>query len=84
MPRLGRAGHPAALATSRYSPAGDGAACEPDGGNGDCGELGNNNDGGVYYAKCDAVRAASKDPIRRGDPGYSRRLDRDGDGMACE
>ncbi|MFI9531057.1 excalibur calcium-binding domain-containing protein [Micromonospora rosaria] len=42
------------------------------------------NDGGVYYANCAAVRAAGKAPIRRGDPGYSRRLDRDGDGVACE
>lgn len=38
----------------------------------------------VYYANCAAVRAAGADPIRRGDPGYSRKLDRDGDGVACE
>lgn len=38
----------------------------------------------VYYANCTAVRAAGADPIRRGDPGYSRKLDRDGDGVACE
>jgi hypothetical protein len=38
----------------------------------------------VYYANCSAVRAAGADPIRRGDPGYSRKLDRDGDGVACE
>lgn len=36
------------------------------------------------YANCDAVRAAGADPIHRGDPGFSPRLDRDGDGVACE
>ncbi|MFD4158542.1 excalibur calcium-binding domain-containing protein [Streptomyces hydrogenans] len=38
----------------------------------------------VYYANCSAVRAAGAAPIRVGDPGYSRKLDRDGDGVACE
>lgn len=38
----------------------------------------------VYYANCSEVRAAGAAPIRRGDPGYSRKLDRDGDGIACE
>lgn len=41
-------------------------------------------DPNVYYENCDAVRAAGADPIRRGDPGYSSDLDRDGDGVACE
>jgi hypothetical protein len=39
---------------------------------------------GVFYENCTAVRAAGADPIRAGDPGYSRHLDRDGDGVACE
>jgi hypothetical protein len=38
----------------------------------------------AYYANCSEVRAAGADPIRVGDPGYSRKLDRDGDGVACE
>ncbi|HET8878850.1 MAG TPA: DUF1524 domain-containing protein [Arthrobacter sp.] len=38
----------------------------------------------VYYANCTAVRAAGAAPIRRGQPGYSSKLDRDGDGIACE
>ena len=38
----------------------------------------------VYYPNCAAVRAAGADPIRVGQPGYSRKLDRDGDGIACE
>ncbi|MFG1849613.1 excalibur calcium-binding domain-containing protein [Micromonospora carbonacea] len=62
---------------------GDGEACEPDGGNGDRGGYDDTN-GDVYYANCAAVRAAGADPIRRGDPGYSRKLDRDGDGVGCE
>ncbi|GHA64482.1 excalibur calcium-binding domain-containing protein [Streptomyces termitum] len=37
-----------------------------------------------YYANCAAVRAAGAAPIYAGDPGYSRKLDRDGDGVACE
>jgi hypothetical protein len=38
----------------------------------------------VYYKNCAAVRAAGADPIYRGDPGYGRHLDRDGDGVGCE
>ena len=40
--------------------------------------------GDVVYKNCTAVRKAGKAPIRKGDPGYSKRLDRDGDGIACE
>jgi len=38
----------------------------------------------VRYANCAAARAAGAAPLHRGDPGYSSRLDRDGDGVACE
>lgn len=38
----------------------------------------------TYYKNCDAVRAAGAAPIRAGQPGYSRKLDRDGDGIGCE
>ncbi|QDH23905.1 excalibur calcium-binding domain-containing protein [Saccharibacillus brassicae] len=38
----------------------------------------------VYFANCDAVRAAGADPIYEGDPGYSHKLDRDRDGVGCE
>lgn len=37
-----------------------------------------------YYPNCDAVRAAGRAPLRRGEPGYRSGLDRDGDGYACE
>lgn len=41
-------------------------------------------DGGpVRYRNCGAVRAAGKDPLLRGQPGYEPRLDPDGDGVAC-
>lgn len=40
--------------------------------------------GSIYFANCDAARAAGAAPVRRGDPGYSTRLDRDGDGTGCE
>ncbi len=38
----------------------------------------------VSYRNCAVVRAAGKAPIRRGQPGYGRHLDRDGDGIGCE
>lgn len=36
------------------------------------------------FASCAEARAAGMAPLYRGDPGYSERLDRDGDGIACE
>ncbi|MFJ2298982.1 excalibur calcium-binding domain-containing protein [Oerskovia paurometabola] len=48
------------------------------------GIVGGSGGGAVSYANCDAVRAAGKAPIRSGDPGYSKKLDRDGDGVGCE
>lgn len=38
----------------------------------------------VYYANCDAARAAGAAPLYRGQPGYRSALDRDNDGVACE
>ncbi|MBT2523688.1 DUF1524 domain-containing protein [Arthrobacter sp. ISL-28] len=38
----------------------------------------------TYYANCSAVRAAGAAPIFAGQPGYSAKLDRDGDGVGCE
>jgi len=40
--------------------------------------------GSAYFANCSAARAAGAAPVRAGDPGYSARLDRDGDGVGCE
>ncbi|WP_241217034.1 GmrSD restriction endonuclease domain-containing protein [Bifidobacterium goeldii] len=41
-------------------------------------------DANVYYQNCAAVRAAGKAPLYQGQPGYSTKLDRDRDGVACE
>lgn len=40
--------------------------------------------GSTYFANCSAARAARAAPVLRGRPGYSRKLDRDGDGVGCE
>lgn len=39
---------------------------------------------GGAFANCTAARAAGAAPVRRGDPGYAPKLDRDGDGIGCE
>lgn len=41
-------------------------------------------EGDVYYGSCSEAREAGAAPLREGDPGYRRGLDRDGDGEACE
>lgn len=38
----------------------------------------------VTYQNCSAARVAGAAPVRVGDPGYGRHLDRDGDGVGCE
>ncbi|MFC5064442.1 excalibur calcium-binding domain-containing protein [Actinomycetospora atypica] len=37
----------------------------------------------AYYKNCAAAKAAGAAPLHTGDPGYSSKLDRDGDGVAC-
>lgn len=41
-------------------------------------------DEAVYYPNCAAARAAGAAPVKRGQPGYGRHLDRDNDGIGCE
>ncbi|TDE85321.1 excalibur calcium-binding domain-containing protein [Deinococcus sp. S9] len=36
------------------------------------------------FKSCKAANAAGYWDIKRGEPAYSKRLDRDGDGLACE
>lgn len=36
------------------------------------------------FKSCKAAHAAGYWDIKRGEPAYSNRLDRDGDGIACE
>ena len=47
-------------------------------------DFGSSNGGEAYYPNCAAARAAGVAPIYYGEPGYRGRLDRDGDGVACE
>lgn len=38
----------------------------------------------LNFRNCKEAKAAGYSNIRRGEPGYSSRLDRDGDGLACD
>jgi hypothetical protein len=40
--------------------------------------------GQVHYPSCAAAGVTRPTPIRRGEPGYGRHLDPDGDGIACD
>lgn len=40
--------------------------------------------GDTYFKNCTAARDAGAAPVRAGDPGYGKHLDRDGDGVGCE
>ena len=40
--------------------------------------------GQVHYPSCAAAGVTRSTPIRRGEPGYGRHLDPDGDGIACD
>lgn len=42
------------------------------------------NNSNTYYKNCTAAREAGAAPVHRGEPGYGRHLDRDGDGIGCE
>ncbi|MFI2303535.1 GmrSD restriction endonuclease domain-containing protein [Actinacidiphila glaucinigra] len=66
-------------------PAASGGGPDSGGGGGDGdGKEGTAPSPDATYANCAAVREAGAAPLRRGDPGYSRSLDRDGDGVACD
>ncbi|WP_246350438.1 excalibur calcium-binding domain-containing protein [Sphingobium boeckii] len=39
---------------------------------------------GYEFSGCDEVRAAGLAPLHASDPGFSQRMDGDGDGVACE
>lgn len=56
----------------------------PAAGGGGGGGGGDDGGGSVHYANCSEARAAGAAPVRVGDPGYGRHLDRDGDGVGCE
>src|SRR3546814_16077710 len=48
------------------------------------GEAGGAPSAGVYYVDCAAAREAGAGPLAQGATGYSRSLDRAGDGLACQ
>jgi len=39
---------------------------------------------GAYYQDCDAARAAGAAPMKKGEPGYRKALDPNGNGIACD
>ncbi|WP_443972079.1 excalibur calcium-binding domain-containing protein [Sphingobium sp. CR28] len=39
---------------------------------------------GYQFSGCNEVRARGLDPLHSYEPGYSERMDGDGDGIACE
>ncbi|GGL27501.1 excalibur calcium-binding domain-containing protein [Nocardia jinanensis] len=41
-------------------------------------------DSNPYYISCAHARRETGTPLLGGQPGYSRQLDEDGDGVACE
>lgn len=65
------------VTTSTASSSGDGSGSSSSAGS-------TQQSANVYYKNCTAVRAAGADPIYRGEPGYAKHLDRDGDGVGCE
>ena len=38
----------------------------------------------ITFANCTEARAAGYEDIKKGEPGYAPKLDRDKDGVACE
>ncbi len=43
-----------------------------------------NDDSSPTYNSCAEASRAGAAPLQDGDPGYSTKLDRDGDGTACD
>ncbi|MFF3947244.1 DUF1524 domain-containing protein [Streptomyces sp. NPDC001902] len=66
------------------SAGGNGGSGDSDGSGSGDGKEGTAPSPGASYANCAAARDAGAAPLHRGDPGYSRALDRDGDGVACD
>lgn len=62
---------------------GDGTAAGKGAGSG-TGSTGAKPATGKAYSSCAAAKADGHAPLRKGDPGYSAKLDGDGDGVACE
>jgi hypothetical protein len=83
-----RRGTPDYAANQGLDRDGDGVACESGSSSSTASgtPTGSSPGGGHVYVNCDAVRAAGAAPLQRGTADYAanERLDRDGDGLACE
>ncbi len=70
---------------NEYSPDGESKPVNESTRTGEVEPSSNTNTGSnISYANCTEVRDDGASPIYEGDPGYSRKLDRDGDGVGCE
>jgi hypothetical protein len=82
-------GHPETRPTSRpdrpgpAEPGGSGPGAGQPGGDEPPGSGRPGGSDEVYYKNCGQARKAGAAPLYRGQPGYSERLDKDGDGVAC-
>ncbi|SKC80878.1 GmrSD restriction endonuclease domain-containing protein [Krasilnikoviella flava] len=79
---------PAGGPAPRVDDAGDGTASDGaasnDTGSAETGSDDATSETQAPFASCAEARDAGAAPVRRGDPGYSSRLDGDGDGVGCE
>lgn len=72
------------VASKSTSSASGGSSSSASGGSGSSSGSSSQPSGSVYYKNCTAARAAGAAPVYKGDPGYAKHLDRDGDGIGCE
>jgi hypothetical protein len=70
--------------SSADSASSGGSSYSDSSGSGTSGGTNGSSSSDTSYANCSEARAAGAAPLYQGDPGYSSRLDRDGDGVACE
>ncbi|MEW2417569.1 excalibur calcium-binding domain-containing protein [Streptomyces sp. NPDC046866] len=73
---------PAASRSAAGTTGGSGSSSGSGGSTGS--STGGSGGGSVSFKSCAEARAAGAAPMRRGEPGYSRSLDRDNDGIACD
>jgi hypothetical protein len=81
---VARAAGPNALAIQRPPGPNARAAERPVGPNGAVARERGRVEARVDYPSCAAAGTVRPVPLRRGEPGYGRHLDSDGDGVACD
>lgn len=83
-PHTGKSGAPASSTAAGRTggtapaPAGGGESVEPEG------TAAPATTSTVYYQNCNKAERAGAAPLYPGDPGYSTKLDKDGNGIACD